>query len=39
MESGNTEATVKDRLVMWLVVSHAVAFLLGAGVLAWLRKI
>ncbi len=30
MDSTNTEAPVKDRLVMWLVLSHTAAFLLGA---------
>jgi hypothetical protein len=39
MESSTTEAPVNDRLVLWLVVSHAVAFVIGAGVHALLTKI
>jgi hypothetical protein len=39
MESSTTEAPVRDRLAMWLVVSHAVAFLIGAGIHALVTKI
>ncbi len=39
MESSNTEATVNDRLVLWLVVSHTIAFLIGAVIHAWITRI
>ncbi|PFH12385.1 hypothetical protein BCF11_4866 [Collimonas sp. PA-H2] len=34
MESGNTESRFSDKIVMWLVLSHAAALLVGA-VIHW----
>jgi len=30
MESSNTEAKVSDKIVIWLILSHTIALLVGA---------